>query len=473
MENYTQPSRPKRSNPKRSRQENLVLYGLIGAFTLAGLVTAVIGFNFFRQTFANQQAGSPLPQITGGNQTVITEEELNEIVIPEGGTIADLEPWDGSSRVNILVMGLDYLDWRAGEGPPRSDTMILLSIDPTKKTAAMLSIPRDTWVNIPGFGSGKINTAYQIGEGNRLPGGGPGLAVKTVEEFLGVTINYYAQVSFDTFVEFIDLIGGLKIDNPDDIKVALVGKPGTFLIPEGVSTLNGEQALAYVRARHTSGGDFDRAQRQQAAIIGIRNQLLRTDVQRVLLENRVELWNTFSQGIQSNITFTEAFKLGVLVLDINLDNVNQYVLTPPNYVIPGTSPDGLAILIPIPQNIRLLRDQMFNSGSVVQPVSATLPLEQLVQQEAATVRVLNSSQTTGLAGTTQIYLQGLGINVVDTGNGDEVIPSTKIYDYTGNPYTMQFLIQTLGIQSTKVFNRYDPNSTVDIVIEVGSDWVVP
>jgi LCP family protein required for cell wall assembly len=475
MSNQTQPTRPQRRNrgsAARTRQENTIFYGLIGAFGVLALIAAAFGFNFFRQTFANQSAGALIPSITSGGEQSDTGIEI-EPVDASGGVEAELERWDGSSRVNILILGLDYLDWRAGEGPPRSDTMILVSIDPVNKTAAMLSIPRDLWTNIPGFGSGKINTAYQIGEGNRLPGGGPGLAVDTVEDFLGVPINYYAQISFDTFVQFIDLIGGVKIDNPAEIKVALVGKPGKFTIPLGVSTLDGEQALAYVRARNSEGGDFDRAQRQQAAIIGIRNQLLRSDIQALILQNRVQLWNTFSEGIRTNITFTEAFKLGLLALEIDLDKIDTFVLTPPNYVVPGTSPDGLAILLPITQNIRLLRDQMFNSTGAVQPVGATTPIEQLVADEAARVTVLNSSQTSGLAGTTQTYLQGFNINVVETGNGSEIIPASKIYDYTGNPYTVKYLVELLGIQANRIFSRYDPNSTVDIVVELGSDWVVP
>ena len=122
----------------------------------------------------------------------------------------EAEPWDGSSRVTVLVMGLDYRDWEAGE-IPRTDTMMLATIDPITKTAGLLSIPRDMWVTIPGFDHAKINTAYYLGEVYNLPGGGPALAVQTVEEFMGVQIDYYAQVDFAAFVKFIDEIGGLDL----------------------------------------------------------------------------------------------------------------------------------------------------------------------------------------------------------------------------------------------------------------------
>ena len=86
-------------------------------------------------------------------------------------------------------------------------------------TAGMLSIPRDLWVSIPGFDYGKINTAYQLGEAFKLPGGGPGLAIDTVERLIGVPVQYYAQIDFSVFVSFIQEIHGIKIDVPYEIYI--------------------------------------------------------------------------------------------------------------------------------------------------------------------------------------------------------------------------------------------------------------
>jgi LCP family protein required for cell wall assembly len=124
-----------------------------------------------------------------------------------------------------LFIGLDYRDWIENEGPPRSDTMILFTVDPITKTAGMLSIPRDMWVNIPGFGYSRINTAYSSGEGSQLPGGGPGLAMKTVEQFIGVPVHYYVQVDFSTFTGLIDRLGGIEVYVDQDLELDLVG-PG-------------------------------------------------------------------------------------------------------------------------------------------------------------------------------------------------------------------------------------------------------
>jgi hypothetical protein len=95
-----------------------------------------------------------------------------------------------------------------------------------------------------------------------------------------------------------------------------------------------------------------------------------------------------------------------------------------------------------------------------------------MKAENAKVAVYNGSGVAGLAGTTQEYLLGQGLNVIEIGNFDYV-PATTIYDYTGNPYTLMFLIDLMSIQPTRIFSRYDPTSSVDVAVVLGSDWVVP
>ncbi len=133
-------------------------------------------------------------------------------------------------------MGLDYRYWEAGE-TPRTDTLMLLTLDPLSNTAGMISIPRDMWVNIPGFDYAKINTAYYLGEINNLPGGGPALAVETVEQFIGVPIHFYAQVDFYAFAKFIDELGGLDLNVRDEIVVDPLGPANTVKLFPGVQTL--------------------------------------------------------------------------------------------------------------------------------------------------------------------------------------------------------------------------------------------
>lgn len=163
------------------------------------------------------------------------------------------------------------------EGPAHTDTMMVLTIDPVGLSAAMLSLPRDLWVEIPNFGVDRINQANYYGEIYEYPGGGQALAVQTVEALLGVPIDYYVAVNFDAFVEVVDLIGGIDIDVPEaiddpDYPDQCYGYD-PFSIAAGEQQLDGEAALKYARTRATFGGDVDRAGRQQAVILAVRQKI--------------------------------------------------------------------------------------------------------------------------------------------------------------------------------------------------------
>jgi anionic cell wall polymer biosynthesis LytR-Cps2A-Psr (LCP) family protein len=196
---------------KADQQPDWIMRILAGAFVVTALVTAVFAFQFVRDVIATtdvfQLPGVSLHESDNGGS--IEDSVVSGSQTDNTTTITTQEQEvDFSSRINVLVMGLDYRDWMADEGPSRTDTMILVTIDPVAKTAGMLSIPRDLWVNVPGYGQNKINTAYFLGEANRLPEGGPGLATQTVEEFLGIDVHYWAQIDFTAFIQFVDYIGG-------------------------------------------------------------------------------------------------------------------------------------------------------------------------------------------------------------------------------------------------------------------------
>lgn len=381
------------------------------------------------------------------------------------------EPWDGASRVNILLIGLDYNSWRGNSGPPLSDTMILFTIDPLTKTAGMLSIPRDLWVNIPGFEYGKINTAYQLGEAYKLPGGGPGLAMKTVEALLGVPVQYYAQVNFDAFVYFIDQMGGLKLNVPYEMYIDIYDDPkGKIRLQPGVQTLPGEYVLAYARSRSTEGGDFDRAARQQQVVMAIRQRLLDFNLVPVFIQKAPEMYQQVQDGINTNLTLDQIIKLGLLALDIPPERIINRIIGPEQVQL-GKSPDGLDILKPLPDQIRVLRDEVFTQTSLGPLAAPSMDAQQLMAAEGASVKVLNGTTVPGLASRTAEYLQSLGVNVVQTGDADAVdYSNTTLVDYHGKPYTLIFLRDLFRTNRFHIHGRYDKESDVDITIIVGFDW---
>lgn len=443
------------------------------AFTIAALLTAYLTFVAVRD-FVAQWKLTNLPGVTIQNGPTSTPDASGVIGNPSAPLQAPGAPtpvpWDGASRVTLLLMGLDYRDWQAGNGPPRTDTMILMTLDPIHHTAGILSIPRDLWVNIPGSGYGRINTAYPIGEGAKLPGGGPGLAMKTVEEFLGVPIDYYAQIDFAAFVQFIDEIGGVKIDVPEKIQVDPMNSEVKTLKP-GRQTLPGELALAYARARHTSGGDFDRAQRQQQVIMGIRNQILSFDMIPTMMARSGALYNEFSAGVHTNLSLDEIFKLAWLAQQIPEDQIKKGIISPPEQVSLAKAPDGSSdVLKPITEKIRMLRDEIFTDSGPISPAASSMNPADLMKAEAAKVSVQNGTATTGIASKTADYLKSQGVNITDAGNAQKLLTYTEITFYNGKPYTVKFLMDLMKVDKTRIHYIYDPTSTVDVKVVVGEDW---
>jgi LCP family protein required for cell wall assembly len=435
---------------------------LLGLFVVVGLATAVVAFIAIRYVVATQSLfdipGDPVISSAAGTSTG---------PLLQANTGPTPRPWDGVSRVNLLIMGLDARDWEKGE-IPRTDTMILFTIDPLTKTAGMLSIPRDLWVNIPGFDYGKINTAYFIGEGNQLPGYGPGLAVKTVEELLGVPINYYAQIDFEAFVKFIDDIDGIKVTITETLVVDPIGQWNTHILEPGRYVLSGRMALAYVRARKGSGDDFGRAQRQQEAILAIRTAILKWDLMPKLIANAPAIYADLSSGVHTNLTLEQIIQLALLAEKIPVENIKQQLIGAEQVEF-ATSPDGLDILKPIPDKIRIVRDEIFSTSGPVSPVEVSTNPIDLVKIENARVSILNGTATGGLAGTTGDYLKRLGINVTDVGDGQAQGATTMII-YSAKPYTAAYLAQLMNISTSLILNRYDPNATTDIQVILGNDW---
>jgi LCP family protein required for cell wall assembly len=476
----TQPKPNNRRNRRSTKLDTVTLI-LLAAFVILAIITSVLTFNLAKNIIAGwtmtDMAGLPVaPQ--GSNGEVTGENPGIDLDVPlQAPDGPPAQPWDGKSRVTMLVMGLDYRDWEAGD-LPRTDTMMLISMDPITKQASMMSIPRDMWVNIPGFEHNKINTAYYFGELYNLPGGGPGLAVETVEEFLGVPINYYAQIDFSAFVRFIDEIEGVTITPKEDITIVPIGDTQKQHLEAGVTyTLPGDLALAYARARYTEGGDFDRAQRQQEVVLSVRDRILKFSMMPTLVAKAPILYKELASGVKTNLDLNKVVQLALFALDIKRENIHSYVIGA-EYVEFGKSPDGLDILQPIPDKIRLLRDQALTSGGAVGVAAYAQELAAdpytLVKAENARISIQNGSWATGLAGKTANYLRVKQFNIVEETNG-EATDVTTIYLYNGKPYTVKAiydLFAEAGLNEPRLYNRTDLTGELDITIVLGNDWAL-
>ncbi len=471
-------------NTKSSRIRS-ILFGaillafLLGLSGLAGFAGYNFGRNFSLSEFSFQPA-SPVIQTAGATDTLSPGVEIvspEKTALPQApletpiSIAPSLTPWDGAGRVTVLLMGLDYRDWAEQRDYSRSDTMILLTLDPATKTAGILSIPRDMWVAIPGFTHGKINTAYYLGEAYKLPGGGPALATKTVEQFLGVPINYFAQIDFGAFVRFIDEIGGVEVDVPNRIVIDMLGGEGVKtkkILQPGRQALPGEWALAYARARYTENGDFDRAGRQQQVIMGIRERMLNPKMLTMIIQKAPALYRELASGIHTNLGLDDVIRLALAAKDVTKENIKQGILGKET-VLFGFSPDNLSILVPIPDRIHLLRDQIFTTSGSMRPATQG-DVRQRMQAEAARLGVYNGSSDPSLAVRTVELLTGQGAQVTESGDSDQAYSSTTIIDYSGSPFTVRYLVDLFDKPYIKVISRYQPDSPVDVEIFLGADW---
>jgi hypothetical protein len=134
------------------------------------------------------------------------------------------------------------------------------------------------------------------------------------------------------------------------------------------------------------------------------------------------------------------------------------------------SADGQDILIPIPDEIRLLRDEIFSSAGAVGPAAVSQDDSALMLAEAARISVQNGTSTEGMASRTAEWLRGQNMNVVDESNADQLYDATTIFIYNGKPYTVRYLASVMGLENPRVYNRYDPNAQYDIALVVGADW---
>ncbi len=466
-------SRTSRNRPS-SRSKLLggvlvVILIIIGLPLLWATISAGRGFYVaVRESVAHSQLPSlpkvNLPSISGQSK----ESQSN---IGTGGGL--LPDWKKKERVNILLLGIDEREDQYG--PWRTDTMIVLTVDPENNTAGMLSIPRDLWVTIPGYSENRINTAHYTGDLKKYPGGGPALAIKTVQYNLGITIHYYVRVNFSAFVEAVDTIGGIdiyvekEIDDPLYPDNAYGYDP--LYIPAGLQHMDGELALKYARTRH-SGSDFDRLRRQQQVIMAVRDKVLRFELLPQLLPKLPELLKTVGDAVQTDLQLDEMLNLVQLASQVGDEHIKTAVIDN-SMTVSTTTPNGAQVEIPIRDEIRAVVDEIF--AEPVQEAKEKIEEDKdKLAEEGARIIVHNGSTVGNLAAQTSAFLKEQGLQVVEFGNAERFdYPTTIIVDFTGKEYTVRHLAQLLDISEDNIQPFTGSHSEIDIRLIIGADFQLP
>lgn len=279
---------------------------------------------------------------------------------PEDLGITESSPKEKETGVvNILLFGLDRRD--ASEKQPRSDSMMIATIDKTNQQIKLTSLMRDMYVSIPGKTDHKLNSAYAFG--------GPTLAIKTINSNFNLSIDKYAAVDFFALEKIIDTLDGVEIELKNEevkfLNSALSelnnldksGNKSPNVTNGGLQTLDGKQAVAYSRIRYVGRDDFERTERQRRVL----SQLF-DKVSNMNAGKATKLATTLLPHVETNMTNTEIITLGTAVLGFKDKKVYQYRI-PVDNTFKNEKVNKMDVLVPdLTENNRLLHDFLYGDG---------------------------------------------------------------------------------------------------------------
>jgi len=368
-----------------------------------------------------------------------------------------------SRPVNILIMGIDEvpnvpagsLDSFSG----RSDTMLLLRVDPTNEQISILSIPRDTQVPFPEqiqiprdrlLPEMQIDGVMKINQANAL--GGPALAGKTVSKALnGITIDRYVRINTEAFRELVDLLGGVEVYVPQPMKYSDFTQKLHINLKQGLQTLNGEQAEQFARFRYDAYGDIGRVQRQQVLLKALKSKLLSPSV----VPKLPQILRLVSTYVDTNLSIEEMLALINFGMSLESGDVNL-VMLPGHF---SRTDEYVASYWILDQTDRdRVLSQYFALGQSV----ASTPVEML------NIAIQNASGKPDAAGRMADYLRSKGFrNVYVIEDWPSSQPQTQIIVQKGDQQAAKMLQQSLGFGKVEAASIGDIES--DLTLRVGTD----
>jgi polyisoprenyl-teichoic acid--peptidoglycan teichoic acid transferase len=436
------PRRSWASKLKPTRKRTLIALG--------AAVIVVIGFVGVKAVLAGQRVVTK--NSTGGAPVLAGEVDPTKL------------KGEGDGRINILMLGIGG---SGHDGGSLSDTIMVASIDPVNKTVAMLSIPRDMYVKIPGYGYSKINAANSYG--------GPELAKEVVGKILDLPIHYYVQADFAGFKQAVNAVGGVDIDNQTklyDSEYPCDNDKGycTYSLPVGKYHMDGTAALKFARCRHgLCGNDFGRAARQQQLMVALREKALQAST----LTNPIKitgLIDSVGDHVRTDMQLNEIQKLAGMVKDLDVAKATTKVL--------DNSTDGLLVdgsgQFPGAGSILIPKAGAFDYSDI-QELAHSIFIDGYLRQEAAAVAIQNGTLRSGLGAAVAKQLKAYNYNVISVSTAETQSHTTStIIDYTNGkkPYTVKYLQSRFHAEVQKA----NPPATVagqptpDIVIIVGNDY---
>jgi len=357
--------------------------------------------------------------------------------------------------LSVLLLGAE------GTTHWRTDSIMLAMYNPDTGRAGLMSLPRDLWIAVPGYGYRRFNEVDYLAERTEYPGGGPALLRRVFRENFGLTFDFYMRVHFDGFMRIVDTLGGVEVvvDCPIEDIFPDPSDPSQTIhlaLEPGVVRLDGKLALLYSRSR-LSTTDFDRARRQQQVLKGLWQQVRQPDI----LARVPQLYRDLRDAFVTDLSPDDVVRLAQVALDVEPRNVEFLVVAPP-LVENWTTPEGGAVL--------LLRREEF-----IATLSAFL--EELAQPPAPAVEpptliVENRTPYANWADVARSRAEWAGAHVVETVEAPAEAAETRLLVYRERPATLEALMEALALSPAQVERLPPPGDAPDMRLVVGYDFVL-
>jgi len=367
--------------------------------------------------------------------------------------------------VNILLLGGD--DELTQDNFPRTDTMIVVSVNLDTGTVSMLSFPRDLFVWIPSGTMQRMNTAFGIGESIGWTDGGFGLLRQTIFYNFGINVHYYARVNFTGFEQIIDTLGGVEVAVDcayqdyypvDDIDLTRPIEENYYLrtLPVGYYEMNGFDALWYARTRRVAD-DFDRGRRQQQILRAIYRKARDTGQ----LANFPVLWNQVMEVVETNIPLDVAVGLLPIALNLEPGKIENFTLIRTYHTTPWQPPSGDFVQLPVYEPIQQLMVDFYNP-----------PTQSQIDLSGPLVYVYNGTSNPDWDLVAADRLRWEGFNAVAAGVSDEMVTDSVLIDKIAEEKGSVVLDirTTMNIRQDNVRVEPDPNREADYLVIVGENY---
>ena len=420
-------------------------------------VLLVVGGWLLGQAYLNMQRSF------GDKATVVSlEKKVNP----------NLLKGEGDGRVNILLLGNGG---KGHEAPDLTDTIMVASIDPVNSKVALVSIPRDLWIALPGHGSMKLNAAYETGKydylgkidssnaNDKAVQAGFATADQAVEQVLGINIHYNALVNFNSFKRAVDTIGGIAVDVPEtltDRSMAWENGWNPVLAKQGRQIFDGKHALLYVRSRHSSS-DFARSNRQRAVITAIKDKSVTLGT----LSNPIkisQLLSTFGTNVKTDLSVRDAARVYALTKDIANNYVTSIGLGDGNKLVRTGRAGNQSIVLPTAG--------LNNYAEIQRYVRQQLP-DGYIIKEHAKIQVLNATIDPLFGKTESDLLATYGYSITGTTDYGTTMAQTQIIDLTHGKkkYTKNYLERHYGVKMTETLPGGVQAGAADFIIVLGNN----